>query len=142
MSEMAARGVVATLLPSTAYILRIKPPPAKKMIAAGVPVALGSDFNPNCHGLSMPFVMNLACVYMGMTLPQAMNAATINAAGSLNRAHDVGSLAAGKLADFLVLDAPSWEHLIYQLVDPPVTQVWKRGKIAWRQRDGRVNAQE
>jgi imidazolonepropionase len=48
---------------------------------ADVPVALGSDFNPNAHCVSMPFTMNLACVLMGMTMPQALNAATINAAG-------------------------------------------------------------
>jgi imidazolonepropionase len=139
MQQMAARGVVATLLPTTAYILRIKPPPAKKIIEAGVPVALGSDFNPNCHTISMPFAMNLACVYMGMTLPQALNAATINAAGSLNRAHLYGSLAAGKVGDFIMLDAPSWEHIIYQLADTPITQVWKRGKLVWKYRDGRMN---
>lgn len=137
MKDMAARGVVATLLPTTAYVLRIKPPPAKKMIEAGVPVALGSDFNPNAFCCSMPFVMNLACIYMGMTLPQALNAATINAAGSLNKADRHGSLAAGKLGDFLMLDAPSWEHIVYQMADTPIAQVWKNGKMVWKARDGR-----
>lgn len=133
---MAAAGVVGTLLPNTAYVLRIKPPPAKKMIEAGVPIALGSDFCPNAHCLSMPFTMNLACIYMGMTLPQALNAATINAAGSLGSATTHGSLAAGKQGDFILLEAERWEHLIYQLVDPPITQAWTKGKLAWRKRDG------
>ena len=136
---MAAQGVCATLLPTTAYVLRIKPPPAKKLIESGVPVALGSDFNPNAHCISMPFVMNLAAIYMGMTLPQVLNAATINAAGSLNKADLYGSLAAGKVGDFIIVESASWEHLIYELVDPPITQVWKRGKLVWRQRDGRLN---
>jgi len=54
-----------------------------------VPVALGSDFNPNAHCVSMPFTMNLACVLMGMTMPQALNAATINAAGTARFVKDV-----------------------------------------------------
>lgn len=138
MAQMAAAGVVATLLPTTAYILRIKPPPAKRMIDSGVAVALGSDFNPNAHCLSMPFVMNLACVYMGMTLPQALNAATINAAASLRRSATHGSLRAGKHGDFILLEAQSWEHLIYEMVDPPITAVFKKGKPVWKHRDGRV----
>ena len=136
MAAMAEKGVVATLLPSTAYVLRIKPPPAKAIIAAGVPVALGSDFNPNCHVLSLPFVMNLACVYMGMTCAQALNAATINAAGSLNKASEVGSLQAGKRGDFLLLEAQTWEHLIYQMVDPPIAHVWKDGRLVWKATSG------
>lgn len=138
MSLMARAGVVATLLPTTAYVLRIKPPPARKMVEAGVAVALGSDFNPNAHALSMPFVMNLACVYMGLTLPQALNAATINAAASLRRAHSHGSLAVGKVGDFICLHADRWEHLIYQLADTPITHVFKKGKLVWRFRDGHV----
>lgn len=65
---MAENKIVAVLLPTTAYVLRLERPPARKMIDAGVPVALGSDFNPNAHCLSMPFVMNLACVTMKMTM--------------------------------------------------------------------------
>ena len=138
MALMARAGVVATLLPTTAYVLRIKPPPARKMVEAGVAVALGSDFNPNAHALSMPFVMNLACVYMGLTLPQALNAATINAAASLRRAHSHGSLSVGKVGDFICLHADRWEHLIYQLADTPLTHVFKKGKLVWRFRDGHV----
>jgi imidazolonepropionase len=83
MRAMADNNVFAVLLPTTAYVLRIAPPPARAMIAAGVPVALGSDFNPNAHCLTMPFVMNLACVTMRMTMNEALVAATINAAGPL-----------------------------------------------------------
>jgi imidazolonepropionase len=80
---MQQRGVVATLLPTTAYVLRIEPPPARKLIDAGVPCALGTDFNPNAHCLSMPHAMNLACVMMRMTVNEALVAATINSAGKL-----------------------------------------------------------
>jgi imidazolonepropionase len=140
MAAMATAGVCATLLPTTAYILRLEPPPARKMLAAGVPLALGSDFNPNAHCISMPLVMNLACVTMGLSLPQALNAATINAAGSLDRAHTHGSLQAGKQGDFILLEADTWQHLIYELVDPPIIQVWTKGNLAWQQVCGRTEA--
>lgn len=124
---MAARGVIGVLLPTTAYILRIACPPARAMLDAGVPIALGSDFNPNAHCMSMPFVMNLACVNMKMTLEEVLNAATINAAASMGRADTHGSLEVGKHGDFIVLRADRWEHLIYQLVDPPILHVYKDG---------------
>lgn len=128
MLDMAEKGTIATLLPTTAYILRIEPPPARALIEHKVPVALGSDFNPNAHCMSLPFVMHLACVNMKMTLNEALNACTINAAASIGRADDYGSLEVGKFADFLVLDTDAWEHLIYELVDPPITDVFKAGQ--------------
>jgi imidazolonepropionase len=128
IQAMAAKKVVATLLPTTAYVLRIEPPPGRRLIAGNVPVALGSDFNPNAHCLSMPMVMNFACVTMKLTLNEALNAATINAAASLNRADRFGSLEVGKQGDFVVLGAPSWEHVVYQVADPPIEQVYVRGQ--------------
>lgn len=126
---MAKRPTFAVLLPTTAHILRLEPPPARKLIANNVPVALGSDFNPNAHCLSMPFVMNLACIQMRLTMKEALVAATLNAAASLKRSHTHGSLEIGKVADCVLLDAPTWEHIIYQLVDPPVRHVIKKGQI-------------
>jgi imidazolonepropionase len=82
IQQMASSGVCAVLLPTTAHILRIHPPPARQLIDSGVAVALGSDFNPNAHCLSMPYVMNLACILMHMTLQEALVASTINAAGN------------------------------------------------------------
>jgi imidazolonepropionase len=93
---MAKSKTAATLLPTTAYILRIEVPPARKMIDGGVIVALGSDYNPNAHCLSMPHVMNLACVTMKMTMEEALVAATLNSAYSLNRQNKCGSLTVGK----------------------------------------------
>jgi imidazolonepropionase len=59
-------GSVAVLLPTTAYVLKLQPPPVRALIAAGVPIALGSDFNPNAHCLSMPHTMNVcACLHVG-----------------------------------------------------------------------------
>eukprot|EP00029_Vermamoeba_vermiformis_P006214 TRINITY_DN2375_c0_g1_i1.p1 TRINITY_DN2375_c0_g1~~TRINITY_DN2375_c0_g1_i1.p1 ORF type:complete len:427 (-),score=68.94 TRINITY_DN2375_c0_g1_i1:31-1311(-) len=135
IKALAIRPTVAVLLPTTAYILKLKPPPAKDLINNNVPVALGSDFNPNAHCVSMPFTMNLACVLMGMTMPQALNAATINAAASLNKSNTHGSLEAGKQGDMIILDAPTWEHLVYQLVDPPIQSVIKKGNVIFERKE-------
>jgi len=132
MAAMAEKEVVGVLLPTTAYVLRIHPPPARKMIDAGIPVALGSDFNPNAHCLSMPHVMNLACVMMRMTMNEALVAATINSAASMDRAHSHGSLEVGKQGDVVVLSTSSWEHLIYQQVDPPIESVLRAGKVVFQ----------
>jgi len=96
------------------------------MIDAGVPVALASDFNPNAHCLDMPTTMNLACVTLGMTMEEALVASTINAAAALGVGDSHGSLEVGKLGDCVLLDAPSWQHVIYQL-HPPLVDVFKSG---------------
>ncbi|XP_049617173.1 probable imidazolonepropionase [Syngnathus scovelli] len=115
IAAMARAKTAAVLLPTTAYILRLAQPRARAMLDAGVIVALGSDFNPNAYCCSMPIVMHLACVNMRMSMPEALAAATINAAYALGRSHTHGSLEAGKHGDLLVINAPRWEHLIYQL---------------------------
>ncbi|KJE94883.1 imidazolonepropionase [Capsaspora owczarzaki ATCC 30864] len=130
IAAMAQREVFGTLLPTTAYVLRIKPPPARKLIDGNVPVALGSDFNPNAHCLAMPFVMNLACVTMRMTMNESLVAATINAAGSLGVAQDHGSIEVGKLGNLVLIDAPRWEHVVYELYDPPIETVFIKGQVA------------
>lgn len=134
IQAMSAASVIAVLLPTTAYILRLKWPPARAMINSGVPVALGSDFNPNAFCLSMPLTMHLACVNLHMTMEESLVAATINAAASLGRSHTHGSLESGKVADMLVIDAPRWEHLVYQLGghDNVIKFVIKNGKIVHR----------
>nr|CAH0099608.1 unnamed protein product [Daphnia galeata] len=134
ITAMAVKPSVAVILPTTAYLLRLNPPPVRKMINQGVPVALGSDFNPNAYCLSMPLVMNLACVLFGMTLPEVLVAATINAAAALGRQETNGSLEVGKYGDLLILNAPKWEHLIYQMGDIQqiIGQVVKRGRIVDR----------
>ncbi|XP_024228541.1 probable imidazolonepropionase [Oncorhynchus tshawytscha] len=115
IAAMATAKTAAILLPTTAYILRLPQPRARDMLEAGVIVALGSDFNPNAYCCSMPVVMHLACVNMRMSMPEALAAATINAAYALGRSHTHGSLEVNKHGDLLVLNAPRWEHLIYQL---------------------------
>ncbi|KAK8788891.1 hypothetical protein V5799_021335 [Amblyomma americanum] len=136
IAAMAKAGSVAVVLPTTAFQLRLEPPPVRRLIEAGVPVALGSDFNPNAYCLAMPMVMYLACVLCGMSLEESLVAATINGAATLGRASTHGSLESGKYADLLVLEAPSWEHLVYRFGchDKLVKWVIKAGKVAY-QRD-------
>ncbi|XP_019625373.1 PREDICTED: probable imidazolonepropionase [Branchiostoma belcheri] len=131
IKAMADSGSVAVILPTTAYILRLTPPPARKMIDSGVVVALGSDFNPNAFCLSMPMTMHLACVNFRMSMNESLAAATINAAASLGRAETHGSLEVGKVGDLVIIDAPRWEHLIYQLAghDHLIKYVVKKGEV-------------
>lgn len=115
IAAMAKAETAAVLLPTTAYILRLPQPRARDMLDAGVIVALGSDFNPNAYCCSMPIVMHLACVNMRMSMPEALAAATINAAYALGCSHTHGSLEVNKHGDLVVLNTTRWEHLIYQL---------------------------
>lgn len=113
---MAAAGTVAVLLPTTAYMLRLRAPPARALIDAGVPVALGSDFNPNAYCYDMCMVMHLACCTFGMSMEEALVAATINAAASIGRGRTHGALGVGRRGDAVLLAARDWRHLIYRRV--------------------------
>ncbi|XP_002742372.1 putative imidazolonepropionase [Saccoglossus kowalevskii] len=130
---MASSGTIAVLLPTTAYILRLKHPPARKMIESGVAIALGTDFNPNAFCLSMPLTMHLACVNLHMSMNESLVAATINAAASLNKSDTHGSLEVGKVGDLVIIDAPKWEHLVYQLAGHGhvIKHVVKKGNIVY-----------
>ena len=103
---LADRGVVATLLPSAAFFLKLgRYAPARMLIERGVAVALATDLNPGGgFTTSMPFVMTLACFGMNMTLEEALIGATLNAAASLDRADSIGSLEHGKQLDAVVVN--------------------------------------
>ncbi|XP_029418949.1 probable imidazolonepropionase isoform X2 [Nannospalax galili] len=105
IAAMAAARCSAVLLPTTAYMLRLQQPRARKMLDEGVIVALGSDFNPNAYCFSMPMVMHLACVNMRLSMPEALAAATINAAYALGKSHIHGSLEVGKQGDLIIISA-------------------------------------
>ncbi len=126
---LAAAGVCAVLLPSAAFYLKLgRFAPARMLIERGVPVALATDVNPG-GGLSpsMPFAMTLGCLTMAMTLDEALIAATLNAAWSIDRADTVGSLEPGKLMDAVVIDGPLVELL--RVGAPAVRTVIKRGVV-------------
>ena len=103
---LRAANTCAVLLPIASFYLKLRRfAPARMFIDRGVPVALATDMNPGGgFSPSMPFAMSLACCSMDMTLEEALMAATLNAAWSLDRAHLVGSLEAGKLMDAVVVD--------------------------------------
>lgn len=127
---LAASDTVATLLPGVAFTLNSSYPDARALIDAGVAVALGTDFNPgSCFTESMPIVLALACNDLRMTPAEAITAATINAAWSLNRADRIGSLEADKQADMLILDAPDYRQLPYHFGVNLVRTVIKAGTI-------------
>lgn len=128
--QMADRGTIAVLLPGTAFFLMEKPAQARAMIEAGVAVALSTDCNPGSSPtVSMPFIMNLACVTMKMTPAEVLTAATINAAHAIGRADTIGSIEVGKKADLTLFDAPNYQTLQYHYAVNLVDTVLKNGKV-------------
>ncbi len=125
-------GVVATLLPAAEFCTRSAPAPARRLLSAGVVVALASDCNPGTsYTTSMPFVVALACQRYGLTAAEAVHAATAGGAAALRRA-DVGHLAVGAAADLVVIDAPTPVHLAYRPGVQLVATVVRGGRVAWR----------
>lgn len=129
--RMAEAGVVAVLLPATAFILRTeKKAPVKDMIAAGVPIAVSTDYNPGTSPIpNMQLLQSFACFHYGLTPTQAFAASTINAAHAIKRGMKCGSLEVGKLADVLVLNAPSVDFVPYHLGVNLVHSVVKSGRM-------------
>ena len=126
----AGSPVVATLLPATSWFLgKHHFAPARRFIDAGIPVALATDLNPGTSPtLSLPLVMSIACLEMGITPAEALVAATINAAYSVGLGAEIGSLEPGKQADLVVWDVPSLDQIPYWLGGMVVRSVVKRGR--------------
>ncbi len=114
LEAMRKAGTIATLLPGTAFSLDTDYAKARKMIEMGLPVALATDFNPNCANESMFFTIALACYKMKMHPREALTAATINGAHAVDRAKEIGSIEVGKRADIVVLGCPNPEYLSYR----------------------------
>jgi imidazolonepropionase len=129
-----ARGTVATLLPGAEFGTRQPYPDARRLLDAGVTVALATDCNPgSSFTSSMPFCIALAVRDMRMTTTEALWSATAGGARALRRT-DVGYLAPGARADFIVLDAPSHAYLAYRPGVPLVREVWQGGRLSARAR--------
>jgi imidazolonepropionase len=129
IEKMIKAGVVANLLPATAYSLRKPYAKVRDMISAGLAVALATDCNPgSSYTESMPFVFGLAVVNMMMTPFEALTGATLNAAYALGLADRVGSLDVGKQADFLLLDGDTPAIIAYHAGVNPVRGVYKSGE--------------
>ena len=114
IAAMAKVGTIAVLLPGTAFFLRAPYARGRLMVDSGVPLAISTDFNPGSSPtISLPFIQNLACMNMGMTMEEVLCATTINAAHAIKRADQVGTLEKGKQADVLILDVPNYKQLQY-----------------------------
>jgi len=136
IAKIAASKTSCVLLPGVSFFLKLgRYAPAQKILAADGIVALGTDFNPGSSMISSQLlIFHLAVFQMGLTIEQALNAVTINAAYAIDRQHQVGSLALGKKLDLLLLDIPDYQYLAYHLGINPVHTVFKAGKLVVQNR--------
>ena len=105
---------------------------ARSFISHGIPVALGSDLSPSCWLENEQLVIALACYKLKMTPAEAVMAATINAAHSIRKAHEIGSVEEGKIADLVILNAADYRFLGYRFGMNMVDKVVRRGKVVVR----------
>jgi imidazolonepropionase len=133
IAALAERRVVGVVLPGVSFFLRERYAPVRKLVDAGVPVAMATDCNPgSSHTESMPAIIALACLAAGLSTEEALVAATLNAAAAIGRADRIGSLEVGKQADLVVLAAPSPRHLAYHFGINLVQHVVKAGRVVVR----------
>ncbi|HEY6508353.1 MAG TPA: imidazolonepropionase, partial [Vicinamibacterales bacterium] len=132
IAAMAAAGVVAVSLPLATMYLNQPPMPARRLIDAGVAVAVATDFNPgSAPSFHLPFALTLACTLQRMTPAEALKGATLYAARALGREAEVGSLEAGKYADFAVLDVPDVTQWLYHLQANACVRTVIGGETVW-----------
>ncbi len=130
LQHLRDAGTQPVLLPGSVFALsRTQYPPARKMIEAGLAVVLATDFNPGSSPVpSMPFMLSLACLEMGLSPAEALSAATINAAYSLGLGAEIGSLEPGKQADFIIHEFADYRELAYFIAAPMRPRVFSAGR--------------
>ncbi|MGD9078323.1 MAG: imidazolonepropionase [Desulfobacterales bacterium] len=139
IKDMAAAGVVATLLPATAFSLKEPYANGRKMIDSNCAVALATDFNPgSCFTESIPLVFALATLYMNISTEEAISALTINGAAALDRADRIGSIDKGKKGDLVILEFPSYTYIPYHLGVSTVEKVIKQGNLVFDKEKGGI----
>jgi imidazolonepropionase len=133
VDDLAASETAAVLLPGATFTLRqAAKPPARALIEAGAIVALGTDLNPGTSPIaSLPLAMALGCRLYSLSPMEALVAATVNAAYVLGLENEVGRIEPGMAADLVVLDAPSYEHLVYRPDGDHVVAVICDGEVAY-----------
>jgi imidazolonepropionase len=131
LRALQTAGVQPVLLPASVYALGLtKYPAARRMLELGMQVVLATDFNPGSSPTaSMPMVLSLACTQMKMTPAEAIAAATINAAHSLGRAREIGSLEPGKRADFVIHDCADYREIPYFFGRETAKKVYIGGEL-------------
>ena len=132
IAELARKGIVATLLPGTAFSLREPYARGREMIDRGCAVALASDFNPgSCFTESTPLIIALATLCMNIGTEEAITAMTINGAAAVDRADTIGSIDPGKQADLIILEFPSYTFIPYHIGVSTVEKVVKKGTVVF-----------
>jgi imidazolonepropionase len=131
IESLLGTDTMPTLLPGSAFFLGLTDPPARKMINAGLPVALASDYNPGSSPSgNMKFVMSLGCIKLKMLPEEVINAVTINSAYAMGLSESHGSIARGKVANvFITKDIPSYEFMPYAFGSNLIDTVILKGKI-------------
>ncbi|MBL7988458.1 MAG: imidazolonepropionase [Chlorobi bacterium] len=130
IAQMREAGVVATLLPGTAFYLGLPFAPARKMIDEGMAVALATDCNPGSNmSENMQMTLALACMGMKMTVEEAITAATLNGAAAVRRSDQIGSIEVGKSADVAIFNVPDYPDIVYHYGVNQVEMVMKLGRV-------------
>lgn len=132
VTDLAKAGVVATLLPGTAFSLKEEYARGRYMIDQGCAVALATDMNPgSCFTESIPLIFALAVLYMNLSIEEAVSALTINGAAAVGRADTIGSLDVDKQGDLVILEFPSYKYIPYHIGVSSVEKVVKRGVVVF-----------
>ncbi|MEG1528274.1 MAG: imidazolonepropionase [Clostridia bacterium] len=132
IDKLASSQVVGVLLPATAFSLKGNYAPARDMIDSGCAVAVASDLNPgSCYTNSLPLLIALSTMYMGMSIEETICAITLNAACAICRSTSVGTLEVGKFADIAIHSVPSVKFLSYNFAVNQVEMVVKKGKVVY-----------
>jgi imidazolonepropionase len=128
LRKLAAADVVAVLLPGTSFTLKVDYARARRMVSLDLPVAVATDFNPgSCPIYSMPAIISLAVTRLGLSVEEALTAATLNAAAAVGQAAVTGSLEVGKRADLLLLGLGRYQGIPYYFAHNPVDMVFVGG---------------
>jgi imidazolonepropionase len=131
IQRLAETDICATMLPGVSLFLNIDYPLGRKIVDNGCIPVLATDFNPGSSmTLNMPLVLSLACTQMGLSMEEAMAAATQNAAFSLGM-EKLGCIEPGWQADLIVLDSDNYQNLIYFFAEPMIEKVFKKGQLIW-----------
>ena len=139
IKDMAKAGVVATLLPATAFSLNEPYASGRQMIDSDCAVALATDFNPgSCFTESIPLVFVLATLYMNFSTEEAITALTLNGAAALDKADKIGSIDAGKNGDVIILEFPTYHFIPYHIGVSTVEKVVKQGNLVFDKETGGI----
>jgi imidazolonepropionase len=126
---LVRKGIIGTFLPTTPFCYLGTYAKARDIISRGLPVALGTDLSAADMCESMQMMMTIAILQMKVTAAEALVASTINAAHSIERAHEIGSLEEGKKADIVIFDAPNDKYFAYHYGVNLAEKVFKKGKL-------------